>query len=367
MSPLAHILLVAMLAVLYRSVRVYFGGCVCSTEGRLDGAVALVYPADSDLGLLTTRGLARRGATVVMACSLVEKCNRARRQLLDQFGPGSQAALDNFVGESKLREDQISTVGIIMPKQASDCILTCTCTCSKTTRQTALQVWQLHHVSAASIKEFCKKFRHKFTKLNILVLNSVYMSKTFDKTVDGLERHIGLNFVSSYLLAENLLPLLRRSSTAALTSRLVFVSSRLHAFGTLPEGLTEPVPPLPQSFDWWKAYTSSQLLTVTYASYLKSRDTQSKVAIAVVHPGLEAGLINKVFWKPFGYIFSWFGKSAWQAAQTTLAFLLQQQNPEDLYFAECQTAELHLQEAGEDLLGRVRNDLKRHLLPTVYA
>ncbi|BHF67782.1 hypothetical protein SprV_0301081100 [Sparganum proliferum] len=162
-----------------------------------------------------------------------------------------------------------------------------------------LQVRQLHHVSAASIKEFCKKIMHEFAKLNILVLHSVYMSKTFDKTVDGLERHRGLNFVSSYLLSENLLPLLRRSSSQEFTSRLVFVSSRLHKFGALPDrGLTEPVPEH-RSFDWWAAYTSSHLMIVTYANYLKDHEPQSKVAVAVIHPGLETGLINKAFWKMF--------------------------------------------------------------------
>ncbi|VDL87934.1 unnamed protein product [Schistocephalus solidus] len=123
MSPLSHILLLALVAVLYRSTRVYLGGCVCSKEGRLDGAVALVYPADSDLGLLTARGLARRGATVIMACSLVEKCNKARRQLLEQFGRGPQNPPDSMLGESKLREDLLSTVGIITPRQVSDHIL----------------------------------------------------------------------------------------------------------------------------------------------------------------------------------------------------------------------------------------------------
>ncbi|VDM03188.1 unnamed protein product [Schistocephalus solidus] len=229
-----------------------------------------------------------------------------------------------------------------------------------------MQVWQLHHVSAASIKEFCKKITRQFTKLNILVLNSVYVSKTFDKTVDGLERHLGLNFVSSYLLSENLLPLLRRASNAALTSHLVFVSSRLHTFGTLPNGLAELVS-RPQSFDWWKAYTSSHLLTVTYAKYLKSREAQSKVTVTIVHPGLEAGLIKKVFWKPLGYIFSWFGKSAWQAAQTTLTVLLQQQQPDELYFEECGPVDLHLQETGEDLLGLIRHHFQPYLLPGVYA
>ncbi|KAL7054619.1 hypothetical protein AAHC03_025964 [Spirometra sp. Aus1] len=345
MSPLGHVLLIALLAVLYRSVRVYFGGCVCSTEGRLDGAVALIYPADSDLGQLTTRGLARRGATVIMACSVVEKCNKARHQLLEQFGRRSQDPLDHILGESKLREDLLSTVGIITPDQ--------------------LQVRQVHHVSAASIKEFCKKITREVAKLNILVLHSVYMSKTFDKTVDGLERHRGLNFASSYLLSENLLPLLRRSSSPEFTSRLVFVSSRLHRFGTLPErGLTEPVPEH-RSFDWWAAYTSSHLMTVTYANYLKDHEPQSKVAVSLIHPGLESGLINKAFWQPFGYIFSWFGKSGWQAAQTTLTVLLQRPQPEELYFEECRPAELHLQDSGESFVKLARKELKPYLLSGV--
>lgn len=60
----------------------------CALEGRLDGRVAVVTGASSGLGLQTTAELARRGATVIMACRDMERARSAKQRILTYYGEG---------------------------------------------------------------------------------------------------------------------------------------------------------------------------------------------------------------------------------------------------------------------------------------
>ncbi len=124
MAPLHKFILIAFCAILYRSGRQYLAGCVCSQEGRLDGKTALVLAADTDIGIATVRGLARRGAKVVMACQVVERCNTARLQLIHEFAANKAGSSSSAkIAESKLREDALKSVSSVKADQVSVCLI----------------------------------------------------------------------------------------------------------------------------------------------------------------------------------------------------------------------------------------------------
>lgn len=149
-----------------------------------------------------------------------------------------------------------------------------------------LSVRRLHISSAVEIKKFCEDFLAEFKQLNILVVNAVHLSTKSERTVEGFERNMGLNYVASFLITQHLLPLLERSAMPDTISRVIFVSSRLHKYGELPTALTTTRVD-PKDYSWWKAYTSSHLALITYANYLNTRVDPSKTRIVSVHPGFE--------------------------------------------------------------------------------
>lgn len=120
MAPIHKIILAIMLAMAFRSLRQYLAGCVCNLEGRLDNKVALVLAADTDIGVSTVRGLARRGAHVVMACQVVERCNTVKQLLVQEFSNDKAGSISaEKVGDNKLREDMIKTVSAIKADQVT--------------------------------------------------------------------------------------------------------------------------------------------------------------------------------------------------------------------------------------------------------
>lgn len=144
--------------------------------------------------------------------------------------------------------------------------------------------------------EFCKAFLAENNQLDILVVNAVHLSTQPDRTAEGFERNMGMNYVASYLITQYLLPLLEASSKPDSPSRLVFVSSRAHMYGELPKEL--PTTRVDRkTFTWWKAYSSSHLALITYANFLNTHANPSKLRITSVHPGYENRHFSSIFYE----------------------------------------------------------------------
>lgn len=68
----------------------------CLIQGRLVGRLAVITGANRGIGLETAIDLARRGATVILACRDVSLANVAKREILDQYGQqGNKTAASN--------------------------------------------------------------------------------------------------------------------------------------------------------------------------------------------------------------------------------------------------------------------------------
>jgi len=195
------------------------------------GKLALVTGANSGLGFEVSRGLALKGATVLMACRNLEKGEEAAARIRDE-SPG---------GEVRLMQ---------------------------------LNLADLH-----SVRQFVEDFRAEYDHLNILANNAGVMATPYGKTADGFELQFGINHLGHYALTGLLLDALESTPGA----RIVTVSSYAHWFGWINfRDLNGE-----KFYYKWLAYCQSKLANLLFAYELQrrlSRNGKNSISLAA-HPG----------------------------------------------------------------------------------
>lgn len=216
----------------------------------LEGQVWVVTGANSGLGLETVKGLAAKGATVVMACRDPQR---------------AQAAADEV---------------------------------RKVAPNAKLELESLDLASLASIEAFAKKLATTRPALDGLINNAGIMAIPRRTTADGFEMQLGTNHLGHYALSLRLLPLLE----AAKAPRLVNVASTAHKFGTMnfDDLMGE------KSYSAWGAYGQSKLanLLFTYELSRKLAAAGKKTIVAAAHPGYASTNLQGVGAKMTGSKFS---------------------------------------------------------------
>ncbi|PWW65310.1 oxidoreductase [Actinokineospora spheciospongiae] len=203
------------------------------------GAVAVVTGANTGLGLETTRVLAQRGATVVMACRDQGKAAAGRAALIAAGVPGQQ----------------LGTASLDLADQGS-------------------------------VERFADSFGHD--RLDLLINNAGLMAVARSRTADGFETQFGVNHLGHLALTLRLLPLLNATAGA----RVVTLTSMGHRPGKIR--LDDP------NFERghygrWRAYFQSKLANILFTAELGRRltaaghDTLSTAA----HPGYAATGLGK--------------------------------------------------------------------------
>lgn len=208
---------------------------------NLDGKVAIVTGATTGLGRTTAVALAKNGATVVVAA----------RKSAEGEPPAEQVvkAIQKEAGSTKV------------------------------------QFLELDLGNLKMVQQFCDAFKAQFNHLDILVNNAGVSLCPFIKSADGLELHFAVNHLGHFHLTNQLLPLLKKSS-----SRIVFVSSRHHQ-DSYPEGvrLTKEQVNDDVNFTPSEAYGHSKLCNILTAKELNRRLTEEnpnhQVYINLAHPG----------------------------------------------------------------------------------
>ncbi|MFE0100064.1 oxidoreductase [Streptomyces sp. NPDC059009] len=202
------------------------------------GRTAVVTGANSGLGYVTARELARRGAHVVLACR-----SRAR----------GNHALDRLRAEVPAAEAEFR------PLDLGD---------------------------LSSVREFAATFGERAEKpeerLDLLVNNAGVMALPYGRTADGFETQFGVNHLGHFALTGLLLPLLLRTAHA----RVVSVSSGLHALADIdPHDLNSE-----RRYRRWVAYGRSKTANLLFVHELARRlaATGSDVVAAAAHPGYAA-------------------------------------------------------------------------------
>src|SRR5258708_29306147 len=145
----------------------------------LHGYTALVTGANSGLGLETTRALASKGASVVMACRDQEKGHKAK-SAIEKSVPGA-----------------------------------------------SLELAALDLSSLAPIPAFAERFLAEHTQLDLLFINAGVMAIPYRKTQDGFEWQFGTNYLGHFALTGLLLP----TVLATPRSRVITTSSIAHMAG----------------------------------------------------------------------------------------------------------------------------------------
>jgi NAD(P)-dependent dehydrogenase (short-subunit alcohol dehydrogenase family) len=195
----------------------------------MTNTVCLVTGANSGLGKITARELARMGATVVMVAR-------------------SQAR-----GEAALDEVQQATGS----------------------SQVSLILADLS--SLTGTRQLADQFKADYSRLDVLVNNAGAIFKERQLSVDGFEMTLALNHLSYFLLTNLLLDLLK----AAAAARIVNVSSGAHMGGSINfDDLM-----LEKKYRSFAAYSQSKLANVLFSYELARRLEGSGVTSNALHPG----------------------------------------------------------------------------------
>ncbi|MFP5315569.1 MAG: oxidoreductase [Actinomycetes bacterium] len=201
-----------------------------SGDPRLDGKTAVVTGANSGLGLQTAIGLARRGASVVLAC----------------------------------RSEERGAIALQRARVASG--------------SASLTLRLLDLADLGSVRSFSREWSGP---LDILVNNAGVMATPLRRTADGFEQQFGINHLGHFALTGLLLDALRRSPGA----RVVTVSSLAHRRGRIDfDDLNAH-----SRYRPWRAYNQSKLANLLFTMELDRRVRAAgwPLIAAAAHPGLS--------------------------------------------------------------------------------
>lgn len=197
------------------------------------GRTAVVTGANSGLGLVTARELARRGARVVLACRSEARGNEAGDLIVSEV-PGADV---EFV---RLDLGDLDSVG-----------------------------------------EFAATYDLRYgERLDLLVNNAGVMALPPGRTADGFETQFGVNHLGHFALTGLLLPALLNTPGA----RVVTVSSMMHALSNID---LDDLGNERHTYRRWIAYARSKTANLLFTHELARRlaAVGSDVVAAAAHPG----------------------------------------------------------------------------------
>lgn len=150
--------------------------------------------------------------------------------------------------------------------------------------------------SLESVRRAAKGFRGRHRQLHLLLNNAGMQSFRYARTADGIEQHIGINYVGAFALTAGLLPLLTRTPNTRVTT----VTSLVYKWSDLgdPAEWFDATPRLGSDgnpstrfrdrFAYSKlAYSNSKLAVVLFAVELgrRLRAAGLSAGATVAHPG----------------------------------------------------------------------------------
>ncbi|MEV5610164.1 oxidoreductase [Streptomyces sp. NPDC052225] len=196
------------------------------------GRTAVVTGANSGIGYVTARELARAGARVVLACRSERRGTEARDRIRTEV-PHADAEF--------------------APLDLGD---------------------------LTSVRDFAAARGGQ--ALDLLVNNAGVMALPYGRTADGFERQFGVNHLGHFALTGLLLPNLLEASAP----RVVTVASGLHALANLDIGDLNSE----RQYRRWVAYARSKTANLLYVHELARRAaaTGADLIAAAAHPGYAA-------------------------------------------------------------------------------
>lgn len=201
-----------------------------STDDVMAGKVCLVTGASSGIGTEIVRGLAQRGAAVVMV------------------------ARDRERGEA-----------------ARDAI-------ARATGSDAVELVLCDLASQRQVRELAAEIARRHPVLDVLVHNAGLILGSRVLTEDGLETTFAVNHVAPFLLTR----LLHGQLAAAGAARVVTVASEAHRGAEIDFD----DPSAERGYSSWRAYARSKLANILFTRELARRSEGSGIIASCLHPGV---------------------------------------------------------------------------------
>lgn len=204
-------------------------------QATMKTKVAIVTGANSGIGKMTAVGLAKAGATVVMACRDLAR------------GSTAMAEVRSLSGSDRIH------------------------------------LMQLDLASMASIRTFARTFTRRFDRLDVLVNNAGVASPQRKLTADGFELHFGVHHLGHFLLTTLLLPVLERSAP----SRVIVVVGSAQRSGTIDWDDLQSE----RNYSWMRASGQSRVANLLFVHALATR--AHGVTVNGLDPGIAATGISR--------------------------------------------------------------------------
>jgi NAD(P)-dependent dehydrogenase (short-subunit alcohol dehydrogenase family) len=235
----------------------------------LSGRVAIVTGANSGMGLEIARELARKNASVVLACRDNDR------------GSAASGSIRSGIPEARVK------------------------------------VAPLDLASLASVRRFADVFRGRHDRLDVLVNNAGVLLAPYGTTEDGFELHFGINHLGHFALTGLLMDRL----LATRASRIVTVSSRGHATGRIDfANLTGEDD---RRYSAARAYGRSKLANLLFTYELHRRLAGTDTTAVAAHPGgaatdLGRRMGDRRFYRAILPVLEWLSQSAAEGARPIL-------------------------------------------------
>lgn len=208
----------------------------------MSGKTCVVTGANSGIGFITARELARRNADVTLVCRNEQKGRAAQDEIRKAVDRDTRLELADFA-------------------------------------------------SLDAVQDLALRLRAQ-PPIDVLVNNAGLMATERSETVDGFEYTFAVNHLAPFLLTNLLLDRLRERGEA----RIVNVASRAHSRVDLDLDDLQSE----KSFGGWNAYCRSKLCNVLFSAELARRIDGTGVTSNALHPGVIAsgfGRENRGLWK----------------------------------------------------------------------
>lgn len=203
----------------------------------MSGKICIVTGSNSGIGKETAFAIAEMGAAVVMVVRNQEKGEKALSKIIEQTGNKS--------------------VSLMLCDMSS----------------------------MASIRDFTREFKKKYSRLDVLVNNAGGEFNKREVTHEGFERTFAVDYLAPFLLTNELLDLLKSS----VPSRIINVSSGLAKNGKVNFDDLQSV----KDYKGMQVYSNAKLMLMMFTYELSRRLVGSGVTANVLMPGFVATNLGK--------------------------------------------------------------------------
>ncbi|KAL4237833.1 Retinol dehydrogenase 13 [Mactra antiquata] len=215
----------------------YIGGAKYTEEHDIIGKTVVITGASGGIGKETALELAKRGGKLLLACRDMNKCERARNEIIT----------DSFNKKVKCCE--------------------------------------LDLASCESIRNFADKVNKEEKHVDILINNAGVMSCPKQLTKEGFEWQLGVNYLGHFLLTNLLLDKLKQSSQG----RVINVVSPLYKKSNINFTDLNSM----EYYDPKEAYGQSKLALVLFTLELSRLLEGTNVTVNCVNPGVVKSEIGR--------------------------------------------------------------------------